>query len=124
MTDFECGVTPRGPYAQGGRSPIAWVLLCAGCAGFAPQTPGDYSGFLSGQCAGCGGRTRELHRFRAWIDSAAGCQCTGTHRQAVGDIWTGRSVNEGLDPTVEAVGGDPLSGTPWADPEYKGGEPE
>ncbi len=110
MTDYVPGAIPVGRYAQGERSPIVWVLLCAGCGGFAPQTSLDYVGFLSGQCGGCGAQTRELHRFRAWIDSAAGCQCTGAHPKAVGDLRNGRSFDEPLDPTWEAVGGDPLSG--------------
>jgi hypothetical protein len=116
--DFDRGVIPPGRYAQGGRSPIVWVLLCAGCAGFAPFTPEDYSGFLSGTCNGCGCRTREMHRFRAWIDSAAGCGCRGEHPRVRGDLSTGRTFDES-DPTVDAVGGDPLSGTPWTE----GGEP-
>ncbi len=86
MAGFERGVVPPGRYAQGGRSPIVWVLLCPGCAGFAPFTPEDYLGFLSGQCAGCGNQTRELHRFRAWIESAAGCQCRSEHPRVVGDV--------------------------------------
>jgi len=90
--DFEPGVVPPGSYAQGGRSPIVWVFLCAGCAGFAPFSDVDYRGFLSGFCAGCGAYSRELHRFRAWLDTAPGCQCTGSHRQAVGDVRAADNV--------------------------------
>ena len=79
-------VVPAGPYAQGGRSPIVWVLLCPVCAGYVPQTAEDYQGFLSGQCGGCGAHVRELHRFRAWIDSAARCNCTGSHPRVVGEV--------------------------------------
>lgn len=60
--DWAKGEVPQGRYAGGGRSPIVWVRLCAGCAGFAPFTDGDYSGQLSGVCCGCGRRSRELHR--------------------------------------------------------------
>lgn len=93
MTDFTRGVIPPGRYAQGGRSPIVWVPLCAGCAGFAPSTPEDYRGQLSGQCAGCGVHTRELHRFQAWIDTADGCNCTGSHPQVVGDVRAVESLS-------------------------------
>lgn len=84
--DYPRGEVPPGRYADGGRSPIVWVALCAGCAGFAPFTPEDYEGALSGGCQGCGIRTRELHRFRAWIDSASGCRCTGEHARVHGDL--------------------------------------
>jgi hypothetical protein len=97
-TDFERGVVPPGPYAQGGRSPIVWVFLCAGCAGFAPFTDEDYGGYLSGECEGCRTSNRELHRFRAWIDTAPGCQCRGVHPQAIGDVGAADSiVREGGD---------------------------
>lgn len=86
MTDFERGVVPPGRYTQGGRSPIVWVYLCAGCAGFSPFTDKDYRGHLSGHCGGCGATTREQHRFRAWIDTAVGCRCCGSHPQAIGDV--------------------------------------
>lgn len=85
MSSEETAVPP-GPYAQGQRSPIVWVLLCSVCAGFGPTTPEDYRGALSGQCAGCGTHVRELHRFRAWIDSTSGCRCRGSHDRVVGDV--------------------------------------
>lgn len=85
MSSEETAVPP-GPYAQGARSPIVWVLLCSVCAGFAPTTAEDYRGFLGGQCAGCGTHVREMHRFKAWIDSATGCNCTGSHVRVVGDV--------------------------------------
>jgi hypothetical protein len=83
------GVIPPGTYAGGGRSPIVWVLLCAPCAGYAPISDPDYRGALSGRCQGCGSNSRELHRFRAWIDSASGCNCTGDHVRVTGDLGTG-----------------------------------
>jgi hypothetical protein len=92
VADFERGVVPAGRYAQCGRSPIVWVFLCAACAGFAPFTAEDYWGALSGQCHGCGLHTRELHRFRAWLDTAPGCRCTNSHRQAVGDVRAAANV--------------------------------
>lgn len=85
--DYKRGEVPPGRYAAGGRSPIVAVFLCAGCAGFAPFTDEDYEGFLSGQCNGCGQSSRELHRFRAWIDTACGCRCRGGHDQMFGDVW-------------------------------------
>lgn len=90
--DYERGVVPPGRYAQEQRAPIVWVLLCAGCAGFAPFTDSDYRGFLSGRCPNCGIDSRELHRFRAWIDTAPGCNCTGSHPQVVGDVWAADNV--------------------------------
>jgi hypothetical protein len=83
---------PPGRYAQEQRAPIVWVLLCAGCAGFAPFTTEDYNGFLSGRCHGCGISSRELHRFRAWIDTAPGCNCNGGHEQMKGDVWAADNV--------------------------------
>jgi hypothetical protein len=101
--DFKRGVVPTGRYAQGGRSPIVWVFLCAGCAGFPPFTDEDYRGYLSGQCSGCGTTTRELHRFRAWIDTAVGCRCTGGHPQAIGDVRAAVNV---VREEAEVEGGD------------------
>lgn len=88
------GVVPPGTYAKGGRSPIVYVLLCPVCAGYAPITDPDYSGFLSGRCQGCGADSRELHRFQALIMSAAngGCMCTTEHRQVTGDLPTEESA--------------------------------
>jgi len=77
---------PPGTYAGGARSPVAWVHLCPSCAGYAPMTSEDYSGFLSGACTGCGSVCRELHRFPAVIDSAAGCGCRGMHERVTGDL--------------------------------------
>jgi hypothetical protein len=90
------GLVPPGTYAGGGRSPIVWVLLCPPCAGYAPITEPGYDGFLSGRCQGCGGNSRELHRFKALIMSAAngGCQCTSAHRQVTGDLPTEESVRQ------------------------------
>lgn len=52
MSDFECCVVPPGTYAKGGRSPIVWTFLCAGCAGFAPFTAEDYRGALTRESVG------------------------------------------------------------------------
>lgn len=92
--DYAHGEVPSGTYAQGKRAPIVWVLLCAGCAGFAPMTTPDYEGFLTGQCQGCHRRSRELHRFRAWIDTAPGCNCTGSHPQMRGDVVAKDNVSD------------------------------
>ena len=88
------GIVPPGTYAKGGRSPVAYVFLCAPCAGYAPITDEDYAGFLSGRCQGCGANSRELHRFQALIMSAAngGCMCTTGHRQVTGDLPTEESA--------------------------------
>ena len=88
------GVVPPGTYAKGGRSPVVYVFLCALCAGYAPITDPDYSGFLSGRCQGCGADSRELHRFQALIMSAAngGCMCTSSHQQVTGDLPTEESA--------------------------------
>lgn len=80
------GVVPRGRYAQGGRSPIVYVFLCPPCAGYAPISAPGYEGFLSGRCQGCGGYSRELHRFPAVIHSAGSCQCESSHRRVTGDL--------------------------------------
>lgn len=90
MADLPRGTVPPGTYAGGGRSPVVYVLLCAPCAGYAPLTDEDYSGFLCGHCQGCGSWSREVHRFQALIMSAAngGCQCTTEHRQVTGDLPT------------------------------------
>ena len=84
------GIVPPGTYAQGARSPIVYVHLCPSCAGYAPITPVDYDGYLSGRCQGCGANSRELHRFQAMIMSAAngGCMCDSGHRQVAGDLPT------------------------------------
>ena len=84
------GVVPPGTYAGGARSPIVYVRLCPPCAGYAPITPEDYDGYLSGRCQGCGANSRELHRFQALIMSAAngGCMCDSGHRQVTGDLPT------------------------------------
>jgi hypothetical protein len=92
INDYAYGVVPPGRYAQGQRSPIVWVLLCASCAGFAPTTTEDYHGFLSGRCEGCGTKSRELHRFRAWIDTAPGCRCTGGHERIHGDVHAAATI--------------------------------
>jgi hypothetical protein len=94
MPDLVRGVVPPGPYAKGARSPIVWVLLCPVCAGYAPMTDPDYSGFLSGQCQGCGSCCRELHRFSALIASADGCNCTGQHDRVRGDLFGKPGVGE------------------------------
>ena len=88
------GTVPPGTYAGGGRSPVVYVLLCPPCGGYPPITDPDYDGFLSGRCQGCGGNSRELHRFQALIMSAAngGCQCTSAHRQVTGDLPTEESA--------------------------------
>ena len=96
--DYPKGAVPVGTYAQQQRAPIVWVRLCAGCGGFAPFTDDDYAGYLSGTCQGCARRSRELHLFRAYIDSASGCnedRCAGRHATStngpmVGDMG-GRS---------------------------------
>jgi hypothetical protein len=80
------GIVPPGTYAEGARSPIVWVLLCPPCAGYAPMTDPGYRGFLSGCCWGCAQWSRELHRFPAVIDSAAGCGCRGEHERVTGDL--------------------------------------
>jgi hypothetical protein len=85
-TELQRGVVPPGTYANGTRSPIVHVLLCASCAGYAPMTWPDYWGFLSGACQGCGAVSRELHRFPARINSASGCACTGQHERVTGDL--------------------------------------
>jgi hypothetical protein len=92
--DLPRGVVPRGTYAKGGRSPIVYVMLCAPCAGYAPLTGEDYSGFLCGHCQGCGTWSREVHRFQALIMSAAngGCMCTTEHQQVTGDLPTETSA--------------------------------
>lgn len=77
---------PPGTYARGQRSPIVWVYLCARCAGYAPITPEGYDGALTGNCGGCGTHRTEVHRFRAVIDSAAGCNCTMQHPRMTGDL--------------------------------------
>lgn len=89
-TAVQRGAIPAGTYAGGGRSPIAYVLLCPSCAGYAPTTDEDYGVFLSSRCEGCGAQPRELHRFQALILSAAngGCMCTMEHRQVTGDLPT------------------------------------
>ncbi len=88
------GVVPPGTCAKGGRSPVVYVFLCAPCAGYAPVTGPDYSGFLSGRCQGCGAGSRELHRFQAQIMSAAngGCACSSSHRRVAGDLPTEESA--------------------------------
>lgn len=96
--DFERGVVPVGRYAQGGRSPIVWTYLCAACAGYAPLTDQDYSGNLTRTCNGCGVNTREVHRFRAWIDTADGCQCSSEHPQAIGDVRAAVTMASGEAP--------------------------
>lgn len=106
--DYEFGVVPPGRYAQGARSPIVAVYLCAGCAGFAPFTWDDYQGFLSGRCAGCGIQSRELHKFRAWIDTACGCRCDHGHDQIYGDMWaidnvTSEQERAGVGESAEAI---------------------
>jgi hypothetical protein len=83
------GVVPPGTYAHGARSPVVHVLLCPPCGGYAPITDQDYFGQLTGRCQGCGAMSREVHRFRAWIDSRSGCNCTGTHGRVTGDVGTG-----------------------------------
>lgn len=90
MAELPRGVVPPGTYAGGARSPIVYVQLCPPCAGYAPITPEDYDGFLSGRCQGCGANSRELHRFQALIMSAAngGCMCDSGHRQVTGDLPT------------------------------------
>lgn len=92
-TDFKRGVVPSGTYAKGTRSPIVYVRLCTPCAGYAPTTDPGYSGALPGRCQGCGGNSRELHKFQALILSAAngGCFCEG-HRQVSGDLPTEASA--------------------------------
>lgn len=84
--DWPQGEVPEGRYAGGARSPIVWVLLCAGCAGFAPFTSEDYDGYLSGHCGGCGRWSRELHRFPAYINSVEGCSCGRHGEPIVGDM--------------------------------------
>jgi len=86
MPDLQRGVVPPGTYAGGKRSPIAYVYLCAVCAGFAPLTGPGYSGAMNGECDGCGDLARELHRFPALIDSAAGCNCRTSHDRVTGDL--------------------------------------
>lgn len=84
--DYPKGAVPRGRYAGGGRAPIVWVRLCAACAGFAPFTHEDYAGALSGVCHGCGGHSRELHRFAAYVDSRSGCSCDTHGAPCVGEL--------------------------------------
>lgn len=103
------GVVPPGRYAGGGRSPIVWVFLCPPCGGYAPMTSPDYSGFLSGQCQGCGAASREVHRFTAVLKTDDGCGCRGSHPRAAGDLpaaagryaWT---VTPPLNDLAEAAG--------------------
>jgi hypothetical protein len=73
-------------YAGGARSPVAYVLLCPSCAGYAPTVPEDYRGALSGACWGCAAWSRELHRFPAVIDSVSGCRCRGEHPAVTGGL--------------------------------------
>jgi hypothetical protein len=80
------GIVPPGTYAGGTRSPVVQVYLCPPCGGYAPITDLDYSGALSGWCQGCGSQSREVHRFPAVIDSAAGCSCTKWHERVTGDL--------------------------------------
>jgi hypothetical protein len=84
------GVVPPGRYANGGRSPIVYVMLCPPCAGYAPITDPGYDGALSGRCQGCGADSRELHRFQAVIMSAVpgGCMCVTAHGRVTGDLPT------------------------------------
>jgi hypothetical protein len=77
---------PRGVVPPGPRAPVVHVRLCAACAGFAPATSPDYSGALSGQCQGCGTRSRELHQFPAAVNSAGGCACTTDCTHVTGDL--------------------------------------
>lgn len=85
--DRQAPQVPPGRYAQGGRSPIVWVLLCPPCAGYAAsritftQADPPY-----GQCQGCGGHVTQLHRFMAVINSAAGCNCLNNHPAVTGDL--------------------------------------
>lgn len=109
--DYEMGVVPPGRYAQGTRSPIVAVFLCPVCAGFAPFTDKSYGGYLSGRCNGCGIQTRELHRFRAWIDTACGCRCTQGHAQVYGDQWAIDNVSSeqeraGVGENAPAIAGN------------------
>jgi hypothetical protein len=85
---------PPGRYAAGARAPIVWVFLCDICAGFAPLTDEGYEGALTGRCQGCGHEARELHRFRAWIDTAPGCNCSGGHAQMHGDVLAKANVTD------------------------------
>lgn len=100
LSPLQQGVVPEGRYNQGGRSPIVWVWLCARCAGFAPTRDPEpiaragerdrgTSAVRRSQCQGCKNIGLELHRFRAFIDSASGCDA-GTlcaHRvPVVGDL--------------------------------------
>lgn len=85
-SDLRRGVIPPGPYAGGGRSPVAWVWLCPVCGGYAPLTDPDYSGALSGSCQGCDCWSREVHKFPAVINSAEGCACPCCHERVTGDL--------------------------------------
>lgn len=49
---------------------------------------------------------------------------TPGHEPRIPSLCTEPLFEDSVDQTVRNVGGDPLSDTPWADPEYKGGEPE
>lgn len=96
---------PPGTYAGGGRSPIAWVYLCPPCGGYATATDHlDHRGALFGQCGGCGSYCWELHRFRAFIDSASGCGCTYSHERRTGDLSAAAGAcGELLDAICEAL---------------------
>lgn len=106
------GVVPPGTYAKGARSPIVWVLLCPACAGYAPMTDPDYSGFLSGQCQGCGSHCRELHRFPALISSSAGCNCTSQHDRVRGDLAPTSTLPPGYQNVVHHIDGNPYNNEP------------
>lgn len=85
--DRQAPEVPRGRYAQGGRSPVAWVLLCPPCAGYAPsRITTTHTDPPYGQCQGCGAHVTQLHRFMAVINSAAGCGCTAGHPRVTGDL--------------------------------------
>ena len=78
---------PSGRYAQGGRSPIAYVYLCPPCGGYAPtRMTGTQADPPYGRCQGCGCDVTELHRFTAVIYSAEGCSCRSSHPRVIGDL--------------------------------------
>lgn len=86
LAPLQVGVIPEGRYAQGCRSPIVWVWLCARCAGFAPTVHPAEHQYKGNRCKGCGIPGLELHRFRAYIDSISGCSCERQPCPVVGDL--------------------------------------
>lgn len=95
---------PPGRYAQGARSPVVYVWLCAPCAGFAPL-PG-LKGDGAYHCGGCGYYVAEVHRFPAVIDSARDCCCPPVHQRVTGDLRAHAHKDEPDPALVAALAAD------------------